>query len=365
VLIGDGDPSLQVADLSALARQTAAATDLAGVRRLVVDDSAFSERRFGPGYDEGGPGLSYMAPSGALSLQFNTIEITVQRTELGRPLAVSVSPACDHVEIVSTAVTGRGHLSVTTSQRDGRTVVRVAGGTRAKVQRFRRRIYDPGMFTASVFARALSRASGIEVLPVERGVADGNQELVAVHRSAPLAEVLESTLKFSNNFTAEQLVRTLGRHMSDRPGDWSNGLEALRRYSQALSLVDRDSLRFENASGLSATGRATARSLVDLLTHAARSERDVHELLEALPVAGREGTLHHRLHGTGGRVRAKTGTLADALALSGVVYDRHGRPRWGFSILVNAAKDRGRARKIQDAMVRLLVEHSDTLAGRG
>ena len=39
VLVGDGDPSLQVDDLEALAARTARAVDLSRVRRIVVDDS--------------------------------------------------------------------------------------------------------------------------------------------------------------------------------------------------------------------------------------------------------------------------------------------------------------------------------------
>jgi D-alanyl-D-alanine carboxypeptidase/D-alanyl-D-alanine-endopeptidase (penicillin-binding protein 4) len=57
-------------------------------------------------------------------------------------------------------------------------------------------------------------------------------------------------------------------------------------------------------------------------------------LLSALPVAGRSGTLDGRMRGTAaaGRVRAKTGTLNEASALSGYV-----RRRYAFSVIQNGS----------------------------
>ncbi len=78
VLIGDGDPSLQLQGLHAWPARRWPPSALAGARRIVIDERAFSPERFGPGYEEPpGPGPSYLAPSGALSLSFNTVETTV------------------------------------------------------------------------------------------------------------------------------------------------------------------------------------------------------------------------------------------------------------------------------------------------
>jgi D-alanyl-D-alanine carboxypeptidase/D-alanyl-D-alanine-endopeptidase (penicillin-binding protein 4) len=59
-------------------------------------------------------------------------------------------------------------------------------------------------------------------------------------------------------------------------------------------------------------------------------------LRDALPVAGRTGTLEDRFLGTDlvGRVHAKTGWIRGASALSGLVERRDGSVRW-FSILMN------------------------------
>lgn len=359
-LVGHGDPSLQVEDLERLAEQVAAATDLSTLERLVIDDSAFSSRRFGPGYDPEGPGYSYMAPSGALSLQFNTVEVEVRGRRKGQSARVRVSPPCEHVEILSTAATrSSGHTYVTTEAHGDHTRVRVHGSI-APGRRFRirRRITDPGHFTASVFAAALERLGGPAVLPIERGRRSLEARDVATHRSAPLPEVLSSALKFSNNFTTEQVLRTLGHRMTGEPGDWSNGTEALRRFWAALEPGQRD-LVFENASGLSERGRITARGLVDVLDLVTDPDGRAFEIIEAMPLAGREGTLATRLQRVRDRVRAKTGTLDGASALSGVVLDEQGRPAATFSILINGPISAGMAQRIQDRLVQTMVKQLD------
>lgn len=356
VIVGEGDPSLQVDDLEQLAARVADEIELGSISRIIVDDTAFSDRRFGPGYDPEGPGVSYMAPSGALSLQFNTVEIEVRGAAAGRPVHVEVSPACDHIEIRSTATGGRRGLSVQSWANGDRTVVDVRGHLpRGARYGKRRRITEPGLFTGSAFAEML-RHRGAGALTVERGATPEGAEPVATHRSAPLPEVLESALAYSNNFTTEQVLRTLGWRMTGEPGSWDNGHLALDRYWAAAGLP-LDAVVFENASGLSTRGRVTAAALADLLAFATREGSPAAEaLMRALPIAGREGTLRKRLRRSGGRVRAKTGTLRGASALSGIVDAKGGR-RLGFSILVNGPVSPTLSRRLQDRVVMALVEH--------
>ncbi len=336
ILRGGGDPSLQVEDVQALAAEV----DATGITRIVVDDTMFSEQTFGPGYDPAGPGFSYMAPSGALSVQYNTVVIGVHGDR------VQLDPPCDHLAVERGRT--QGPMNVTTRKVGTRTVVHVDGRTRGAF-RIRRRIADPSRFTASVFARALGHAD----LPVEIGRTPKSATVLARHRSAPLPEVLGSALKFSNNFTTEQVLRTLGHRATDAPGDWDNGTAVLRAFWAATG-QDADDITFENASGLSRRGRVTPHAMVELVSLWAQDER-AEAVMDALPVAGREGTLRRRLRRSRGRVRAKTGTLSDATGLTGVVTDAHGDPRYAFSVLVGTERV-GAAKRFQDRVVMALVQ---------
>ncbi|HWB80256.1 MAG TPA: D-alanyl-D-alanine carboxypeptidase/D-alanyl-D-alanine-endopeptidase [Nannocystaceae bacterium] len=358
VVVGEGDPSLQPEDLSRLAERVRAGIDLSKIRRIVIDDGMFSADRFGPGYDPQGPGFSYMAPSGALSLQWNTVQISVEPARRGEPVAVFVDPPCSHVRVVNEGTTGRGApLTIETTQDGDDTVVHVRGAlsSRARVQTIRRRVQDPGRFTASVLAARL--ADELADVPLTRGRASSSARPVAEHFSAPLAQLLDSALKFSNNFTTEQLLRTIAYRMNGTPGDWHAGALALRRFWRALGKRDAE-LVFENASGYSRSGRLSARALVDLLVWSQRPGSRSHAVLAALPVSGVDGTLRDRLLDTGGRVLAKTGTLEGASALSGVVVDETGVPRIAFSLLLNGRITGHDAHALQDRLVRLLLAHA-------
>lgn len=337
ILRGGGDPSLQVEDLEALA----AAVDPDGIERVLVDDTMFSARAFGPGYDPAGPGFSYMAPSGALSLQYNTVVVHVSGSR------VRLDPPCPHLEVER----GRTHgpVFVSTRAEGDKTIVRVDGRARGAVK-IRRRIANPGQFTASVFTTALGRPD----IAIETGATPESATVLARHQSAPLPKVLGSALKFSNNFTTEQVLRTLGHRASGEPGDWDNGAAVLREFWHAAG-QDPRSITFENASGLSRRGRVTPHAMVDLVSLWATDAR-AQPVMDALPVAGREGTLRTRLRRSRGRVLAKTGTLSDATGLTGVVTDTDGTPRYAFSVLVGTERV-GHAKRFQDRVVMALLQH--------
>ena len=51
--------------------------------------------------------------------------------------------------------------------------------------------------------------------------------MLAAHDSAPLAVAVHDLNKRSNNFAAEQMLRTLGAEIGGRPGNWDKGLKAV------------------------------------------------------------------------------------------------------------------------------------------
>ena len=66
------------------------------------------------------------------------------------------------------------------------------------------------------------------------------------------------------------------------------------------------------------------------------THRDGRDFFDSLPIAGVDGTLRRRLRGTAaeGNLRAKTGTLRWANALSGYVTTAAGE-RLAFSVMLN------------------------------
>ncbi|PRP91660.1 D-alanyl-D-alanine carboxypeptidase precursor [Enhygromyxa salina] len=405
-LIGEGDPTIDGEALAELAAAVAERVPVATISEIVVDDSAFSPRAFGPGYNPEGWGASYLAPSGALSLNFNTVEITVYPIKGQRKPAVALEPDSTHVVVDNATRFAQGqseldirsHRQAPESADDETpreavlTRVEVKGslGAGSRGYKVRRRVVDPGMYTGGAFSLMLAEASQSERLPVRIGQAprvyldalaedhgdgdhlelpqlldhdeDADVLLVAVRRSPPLIDIVSGVLAYSNNFMAEQILRTLGWRMTGDPGDWDNGSEVVRGYWEALG-NDPGGLVFENGAGMSSVGRITTTGLVDLMAVAARTQTAGASLIDALPVAGTVGTVRTRLGRSGKRVRAKTGTLNGVSGLTGVITTEAGEPQVAFSILINvreadhiAAQSR---RAIEDAIVMAVLGHID------
>lgn len=362
VLVGEGDPSLQLPDLHALASALVAAGAHRGVRGILVDDTAFSPERHGPGYLAQGEGVSYMAPSGALSLAFNTAVATIRPTAPGEPASVDLSPPGAHLQVEGRVRTGRGRpVHVDSREQGEHTIFTVDGAIAAghAPVSVRRRVADPGLFTGHAFAEVLRQVAGEHApLPVRRGQASPSATLLATHESAPLAEVLGSSLKFSNNFTSEQVLRTLGWRMTGEPGSWAHGRAAVLAAWTALGQDPAD-LEFENGAGLSRSGRVSPRALVGLLARTREEGTPAAALLPTMASAGGEGTLRRRLTASDGRVRGKTGTISGVSALSGVAASADGRSALGFSVLINGEGAAKRHRRLQDRVVLTLLGHLD------
>lgn len=209
---------------------------------------------------------------------------------------------------------------------------------------------EPALAAAGRF-RQLLRVHGITTGPVGVGRAPDDAYGLAQIESDPLPEVIETMDRDSDNFIAEELLKTIG---AEAGGDGSTaGGTAVVRRDLAAAGIPLYGVRIVDGSGLSLADRLTARALSLLLTYVWNDPDLQPELVAALPVAGISGTLEHRMQRAPARgaVRAKTGTTDLASALSGYVRDRY-----AFAVIEN-----GRpvatlaARKAQDRFATALA----------
>jgi D-alanyl-D-alanine carboxypeptidase/D-alanyl-D-alanine-endopeptidase (penicillin-binding protein 4) len=355
---GKGDPSLVTERLWALA----ADLRLAGVTKvgdLVVDESWFDGERIGPGFDQEEGDRSYLAPSGAASLNFNTVAIHVAPGDRpGQRGRVAVEPASGFLELVNRTTTvrasARRHLVPSSQPLPGgrqRIVVegRLPAGSRP--QAIWRRIDEPALYLGHTLA-ALLELRGVQVTgKVRVGSVPAGARLVHVAESEPLAEIVRYLNKGSNNFVAEQLLRTLGAELRGSPGTWGKGVAAVEDFLAEVG-IPRGAYVMRNGSGLNDANRFSARQLVTLLRFMWGRFRVGPEYAASLPVAGHDGTLRWRLEGTDadGRVRAKTGTLENVTSLSGYVEGGADGPL-AFAVIVNDFPGRaGSAVRAVDAL---------------
>jgi D-alanyl-D-alanine carboxypeptidase/D-alanyl-D-alanine-endopeptidase (penicillin-binding protein 4) len=208
---------------------------------------------------------------------------------------------------------------------------------------------NPPAFAAARFD-ALLEARDIEVRgkPAAGRAPEGGTPLAETE--SPAAEdMVRQTLKPSDNFFAEMLLKTVG----PRPGTTRGGAAAAR--SHAASLGAR--VRLADGSGLS-RGNAASPRAVGRLIDSLMSRSDWPAFDRALPVAGKDGTLHDRMRSGAarGRCRAKTGTISGVSTLSGYCRARSG-DRLVFSFLMNGVSPSG-ARRLQDRMAQALARYN-------
>lgn len=185
--------------------------------------------------------------------------------------------------------------------------------------------------TARLFRKALTRA-GVRVQQGTKVARAGGWPL-AVRFSPSLVEILHHMDVESDNFTAELVLKQLGATLMGR-GTTASGAAVVRGVL-AERHVPLAGVRIADGSGLSALDRLTAKALVTILQRI-WADRDLRPVVfQILPVSGRDGTLEDRLAKppARGNVRAKTGTLDTASALSGFV-----RERYAFAILQNGRR---------------------------
>ena len=89
-----------------------------------------------------------------------------------------------------------------------------------------------------------------------------------------------------------------------------------------------------------------------------RAEPYGKDFIDSLAVAGQEGTVADRMHGTAaaGRCRLKTGTLTGVSALSGYCFNRSGRTMI-FSVLMNGVRDLNLAHLEQDRIAAAVASY--------
>lgn len=373
LLYGTGDPTVSgrfYEEETAVLETLADSLVSLGIRRVtgdVIGDGSYFE---GPGVGRGWQTAyithTYAAASGALNFNDNVITLHVKPgPEAGSPPVVDMLPGGEvPLRIEATTVgSGRTNIQVERESYDAPLVLtgQIAAGSSPVWRAVP--VPDPVQFMASAFAEVLADrgiAIGGGVRPIHE--ANGSPvtgrrvfapafeeepavQVLAMHRSPPLQEILAVINQRSHNVYADAVLRTVGR-VATGHGTIEGGATAVR------SLLGEDSpgaagLRMDDGSGLSTLNRASAGAIVELLTVMDSSSfRDAY--FETLPEAAVSRGLR-RMQETqaAGNLRAKTGTINRVSALSGYVTAQNGE-RLAFAILSNDVPSTWRAKRIED-----------------
>jgi D-alanyl-D-alanine carboxypeptidase/D-alanyl-D-alanine-endopeptidase (penicillin-binding protein 4) len=334
LVVGRGDPTFAVdetgdsLDVLSSLRPLVDSLLARGIKvvrgRIVGEAGAFPDPPLGRGWAWDDLDADYSAPVGAL--QFNEsvawIEVTPSST-VGAAARLLLQPFGAPLRVYGIVTTVPADSSV------GRLVwsrapfgdsVTVGGALPAGHLPVRLPVAVPD--PTRYFEAALSEALADGGIAVQGGMGSGADtaatDTLFTWQSPPLSAVLPLLLKPSQNQIAETLLRTLGLQVKG-VGSVDSGRAVLGDVLTELG-APLGAWVIADGSGLSRYDDVAPEAIAAVL-EAMYHRPDFQIFLDALPVAGVDGTLSTRLVGTAaaGNARAKTGSMAGVRTLSGYV----------------------------------------------
>lgn len=323
VVEGRGNPHLVSEDLWLMVNEL----QKRGIRRitgdLVLDDSYFDGEMFPSSWKISATRRAFEAPMSALALNFNSVTINIYpaSTKNEKPLA-AIDPRTPYMTFVNNMrSSGKGRSRITIDLRPGKgggeTIV-LGGVVRAgsKEKTYYRAVRDPINYFGQTFI-GFAKKAGIAIDGrVRRGKHDKPLKEIFHHTSRPLYQQLMDMNQYSNNFMAEQLVKTIAAETAGNPGSFKNGLLKVGEYLESLGLP-ADRFNLADGSGFSRDNRASCSVIVGLLERLYTRWEGGPEFITSLARMGREGSVEDRMVSNDRAIRVKTGTLKSISALSG------------------------------------------------
>jgi D-alanyl-D-alanine carboxypeptidase/D-alanyl-D-alanine-endopeptidase (penicillin-binding protein 4) len=349
IIKGYGDPSLTLERMWLLQRELRARgiNEIRG--NLILDTSYFELPALDPGAFDHDPLAIYNAVPAALLANFNATTIKLNPGGDG----VVLSP-----DINLPGLTLRSHLAldnadcgewkdrVTPSIPDPAQHELVMEGAYARAcgeKRMSLNLFEPALTFDNTFRALWAESGGFITGSTQPGIAPADTPPLLRFSSIPLADALRSLNKYSNNLMTRNLFLTLGAEREGAPATLEKSRRAVREWLNEKHIAAPE-LVLENGAGLSRIERISAQTLSRLLL-AAYADPNFSEFESALPILAVDGTLKRRFTDSplAGHAHLKTGTLKDARALAGYVFNRAGK-RMVFIMLVNHANaDRAEA----------------------
>ena len=347
VLKGYGDPKLDLEAFWMLLR----ALRGKGLREirgdLVLDRSFFERAESDPGRFDGDAFRPYNVLPDALLVNYKSLRFAFAPESGGAAVRLYVEPRPPALDVVNVLKLSEGACPEGSAFREllkatfdpARQRVIFAGRYPVSCgeKDLNVALLEPNDHVAGTWRQLWAELGGSWNGAVREGQAPPSAQLLHTMDSAPLAEIVRDTNKFSNNVMARHLFLTLGAEGFGPPASGAKADAAIKSWLARKGLGAAE-LVMENGSGLSRIERISAATLAAMLQAAWRSAV-MPEFIASLPVVAVDGTMRRRLKGEGvaGQAHIKTGLLSEVRAMGGYVLDRSGRRHVVVMIVNHAA----------------------------
>ncbi len=337
---------------------------------IIGDDNAFDDDPYGNGWSFDGLDVWYSAEVGALQLNedYVDLEIIPPQTTYDS-LIIIPNLSSNYFKIINQTVagdTGRNDISI--ERPYGTNNIYVKGYVVIGSHQFEYSpsIHNPTLFYVTVLKEVFEK-HGIKVLgnPIDcDDIPNWNHtpedfNLILLHKSPPLKDILTGMMKRSQNLYAETFARLLGWKEFGL-GSFRNGRKVVEQVLADQFGITPKTYAYMDGSGLSRYDYVSPHQLVKILEGMTHNKYwDV--WYDALPIAGVDGTLKNRMKGTlaENNARAKTGTISNVRGLSGYVTTLDGE-KLVYSFLVNGhLRTSKETEEITDPVLEMLASYKN------
>jgi D-alanyl-D-alanine carboxypeptidase/D-alanyl-D-alanine-endopeptidase (penicillin-binding protein 4) len=327
VLVGGGDPSLDINDLADLVSQLRLAGITKVTGRFVVDDSVLPTLPFldplQPYAAAYNPGLS------GLAVNFNAVRVSWQRKKGQFDARTEAVADGRNLELPWVDVSqGAASPYRPAGDREGWVLSPALPDKGSDMLPLR----HPTATAAEIF-RTLARNAGIVLPAPVIGQSSSDGTVVARHDSEPLPAIVTRVLKYSNNLSAEMIGMMAARQLLGRSSitQAEAGRALAGWWAQKLPKLDWTGLTIPGASGLSSHARISPVQMAAVLIEG--NQVGFQALLPERGDGGAEAGAGEPQPLAAGRLRAKTGTMGYVRGLTGYLSADSGR-QLGFVIYV-------------------------------
>ncbi|MEQ1721666.1 MAG: D-alanyl-D-alanine carboxypeptidase/D-alanyl-D-alanine-endopeptidase [Pseudobdellovibrio sp.] len=354
-LQGGGDPAFVSENLWYLVNEFTR-SDIKEIKgNIIVDDSLFDKVRFDESRESKRVDRAYDSPVGAMSFNWNAVNIFVKPAKVGQKAQVKIDPDNDYYELVNNAntVSGSPKKELVVSISNTEKLITVSGDVAQdmKEKGIFKSVSDPDIWSGHNLLYFLEQRDIAVLGKVIAGKVPVGAELVATYESKNLSYILSDMNKFSNNFVAEMLTKNMAAVDVKSGASLRNGVLVIREELSKIG-IGTNEIHIVNPSGLTRDNSFSAGALNKVLT-AVKNDFSIYPIfLDGLPIAGVDGTLKRRMKSSlaEGWVRAKTGYLDGVVSLAGYAGRRDGKV-FTFSFLYNGPRDEAIVREAFDQLL--------------
>lgn len=364
VIQGGGDPFL----LEEHVRNMLKAVQRAGIQRitgdLVLDTAYFDAGVSQEPMIDNQSNRAYNVLPHALMTNFQTVTFHFRPASNGKDVVVNTDPVLSNLQVHNMLRAKAGPcegynrgIRIQDDPENPRAVV-LSGDfpTGCRDYSLVRAVLTPNEYFYGLFSYLWTQLGGEFSGNLREATMPQDAEPLLVWGSPPLAEVIRSINKFSNNLMTRQTLLTLGAERSAMPATLQNGADAVNEYLGLLGL-DGTSLVVSNGAGLSRDAAISPALMNAVLQHGYDSPY-MPEFLASLPINGLDGTMRTRLRDDKlrGNMHVKTGSLDEVSAVAGYVFASSGKKYTVVGVLNHRLADRGPGIELMDALLTWVYE---------